>query len=690
MHKSVLVVCMVLGMSMTASAQDSLTNIKDVVVIGNRTRKPMAQVEETIGRQDILRGLGNSLSSSLEKVKGLSSIRSGATIAKPVIQGMHSNRILIINNGVRQQGQQWGDDHAPEVDLNNARSISIIKGAEAVRYGSDAMGGVIVLNPYSLPYHRKGIHGNIAGTYGSNGKRYAFTGLADGTFGKSKDMAWRLQGTYINAGDRSTAHYLLNNTGMREFDLSAALGIKKERYGIEAFYSLYSTKLGVMYSAHISNIDLLKERLSLGQPIEIYPFTRHIDYPYQQVDHHTAKIKAYYVSPEWGRFSMQYSYQEDLRDEYHLRRNNRSNIPSLSLRLQSSQWDLGWHRAYGSMHTDAGIFLGHIRNRNVPGTGIVPIIPNYTQANIGAFAIQQYDYRHLSLEAGIRFDHQQTTADGIDVYSNRYGGRNSFSNFTYSIGAKYLLAHRLNIRTNLGMAWRAPNVHELYSNGLDHASGIYAIGDSAMKSERSTKWITGVQWSNDRVELSADVFLQWVDRFIYDEPTHEFMTVISGAYPVFRYRQTDATFKGIDAEMTFKPFKGWEYNIMSSMVWVKESRTGRYLPNIPSFRLNQSIRYNFSDGRLLRHSFIEAGHSFVAKQTRFDPETDLIDFTPPAYTLWSMAAGTDIRLTKTQSLGLALSVENLFNKQYKEYTNRFRYYAHDPGRDIKLTISWIY
>ena len=688
MNKSFIIISMFLTLPLSVGAQDTLVNINDVIVYGHGSKKPLSRVEELIGGSDLRRSLGDNFTSSMERIKGMSSIKSGANISKPVIQGMHSNRILIVNNGVRQQGQQWGDDHAPEIDVNNARSISIIKGAEAVRYGSDAMGGVIILNPYSLPYQSDSIHGNLSASYGSNGQRYAFTGLVDGAFGQTKDFAWRLQGTYINGGDRSTAHYLLNNTGMREFDLSGAIGISKPNYGAELFYSMYSSKSAVMYTAHLANTDLLKERLKYGTPVEFFPFTRHIDYPYQDVMHHTLKTNLFYTFPHAGKISLQYALQKDLRDEFHLRRNNRSNIPSLSLRLNASQLDLGWHRVYGKWHTDIGTFYSYINNANVPGTGVVPIIPNYTQTNIGVFGIQQYDYQGLHIEAGLRYDYQRTNARGINSFSVAYGGKHKFNNVTYSLGMQYKLTPELYIRSNVGLAWRAPNVHELYSNGLDHASGVYAMGDSTMRSEKSTKWITGVQWKNRWINASADVFLQWVDNFIYDEPTHKFMNVVSGAYPVFNYKQSDAIFKGIDAEMTLHPFAFLEYTVTGSMVWVKERHSGRFLPNIPPFRLINNIRYSPSLRGRFSNSFIEVGHRFVAKQNRFDPEADLIPYTPPAYTLWSLSLGADIRLHRSQTLSLLLSSENLFNKEYKEYTNRYRYYAHDLGRDIKLTATW--
>lgn len=663
--------------------------LEEVVVSGRKNVPSLSTVHQELSELDIRRNLGSNLASSLEEVKGVSTIQSGVTVAKPVIHGMYSHRILIVNNGVRQQGQQWGDDHAPEIDMNNAGSVSVIKGAEAVRYGSDALGGVIRLDARALPYARQTVKGSVSALYGTNGRRYALTGFADGSLNALPELAWRVQGTYINGGDRSTADYLLNNTGMREADFSAAAGYRRRNYGVELFYSRYHTRLGVLYTAQGGNVELLKERIAIGQPVEIEPFTRHIDYPYQEVTHQIARAEGFYRFPNRSTLTVGYAYQTDHRDEFHQRRNNLSHIPSLSLDLRASQFDADWKHSYaGHWRTDAGVFHSHTDNANRAGTGVVPVIPNYTQHNAGVFALQKYTRESWGAEAGVRFDYQQMNAAGIDAYSRPYGGKRHFSNVTYNVGGHYAPTENLRLVSHLGMAWRAPHVYELYSNGLDHASGIYMVGKADMKSERSTKWITSVSFDSPSFALSVDGYLQWVDNFIYDEPTQEYMTVISGTYPVFAYRQVGAFFRGVDAELTWNPSARLTYEAGGSMIWVNERHTGRYLPYIPSLRASQSLRYTFSDRGGFRGTYLRARHKYVAKQERFDPASDLIPYSPPAYHLFGLEAGTTFALKRGGKLTFSVDSDNLFNKAYKEYTNRFRYYAHDAGRDVRFMVIW--
>ena len=139
-----------------------------------------------------------------------------------------------------------------------------------------------------LPYGQEQTTGHVRALYGSNGLRYSAVAQVEGTMPFNRDIAWRLQGTYANSGDQKTAHYLLNNTGYREHDISATLGYKYQRLRLEGFYSMYNLKLGVMLSAQLGSEDLLKERIALGRPVEIEPYTRHITYPFQHVVHHTA------------------------------------------------------------------------------------------------------------------------------------------------------------------------------------------------------------------------------------------------------------------------------------------------------------------------------------------------------------------------------------------------------------------
>ena len=573
------------------SAFSKAQQLKEIVVTGERRQASVNSVSEKISSNVIDRSMGKSLASLLEHVSGVSSIQTGTTVAKPVINGMYGNRILIVNNGARQTGQQWGADHAPEIDQNNSSSIEVIKGAESVRYGSEALGGIIVMEQKRLPYGQEQTTGHVRALYGSNGLRYSAVAQAEGTLPLCRDIAWRLQGTYSNSGDQKTAHYLLNNTGYREHDLSATLGYSHQRLRLEGFYSMYNLKLGVMLSAQMGSEDLLKERIALGRPIEIDPYTRHITYPFQHVVHHTAIGKVYFDGGRYGNFFWQTAFQADDRKENRMRRMNHSDIPAVSMDLTSFQNQLKWTLGRDRWNTEAGASYLHIRNKNQAGTGVVPLIPNYTEYDLGIYGIQKYRHGTWDAEAGVRFDNQQTRAAGYDYTGKRYGGHHNFSNFSYNLGANYRPSEHWKFTSNLGLAWRAPHVYELYSNGNELGSGMFVVGDSTMHSEQSTKWITSVVYRSTFADVRLDGYLQWINGYIYDEPSHQYITIISGAYPLFRYKQTDAFFRGVDLDMRIRPVAHIEYHLLSGLIWANEQKTHNYLPFIPSARIDHDVTW---------------------------------------------------------------------------------------------------
>ena len=665
-------------------------NIGEIVVTGVRQQASINSVSNKIDESLIDRSMGKSLASILEHVSGVSSIQTGTTVAKPVINGMYGNRILIVNNGARQTGQQWGVDHAPEIDQNSSGSIEVIKGAESVRYGSEALGGIIVMNQKALPYGQTALSGHRRTLYGNNGKRYSVVAQAEGTMPFSKNLAWRLQGTYANSGDQSTAKYVLNNTGYREHDFSASLGYKLNALKLEGYYSMYNLKLGVLNSAQLGSEDLLKERIALGQPAEVYPYSRHINYPFQQIVHHTAIGKVYFDAGKYGNFFWQTAFQADDRQENRIRRMNLSYIPAVSMYLTSFQNQLKWNLAYNKWNTEAGATYLHIRNRNQTGTGVVPLIPNYTEYDLGIYAIQKYRNGNWTAEAGIRFDNQETRASGYDYTGKLYGGHHVFSNFSYNLGTSYRFNEQLKLTSNLGLAWRAPHVHELYSNGNELGSGMFVMGDSTMHSEQSTKWVTSLSYRSAFAEVRVDAYLQWINGYIYDEPLKgRYVTVISGSYPLFQYKQTGAFFRGIDFDVRLRPIQHVEYHLLSGLIWANEKQTGNYLPYIPSARFDHDITWE--DIRVGKgNAWLQLKHRLVLKQTRFNPANDLIDFTPPTYNLFGLEAGIDWPLGERNKLRMLLAADNLFNKEYKEYTNRSRYYAHDMGRDIRFSIGWFF
>lgn len=659
--------------------------LSELVVEHQAPNFSRATVGEMLSPQDLEVSLGNSLAESLQRVKGVSLLSSGVSGGKPVIHGMHGHRILIINNGIRQEGQQWGHDHAPEVDLSAAGVVSVLKGAEAVRYGSDALGGAIVVEQPPLPYGRKGVAGNLSHLFATNGRIWAFGSEIEGTFGQKNSWAWRLQANGLSSGDRSTAKYLLNNTGESQLNISLALGKKASRYEVDLYYSLVASKEGVFRGAQMGDIYLLQERIKIGQPVIVDPFSREVDYPYQRVQHQLIRAKGTYTISPRSQLSAQVALQHDRRREYQIRRANRSQFPNLSLTLNNIQADLGWEQKVSPKwlsHT--GVHGSYSDNFNEAGTGVVPMIPNYVLLSGGLFSIQKYEQKRWGVEGGIRADYQYLNASGIDMYSRSYGGKHQHLNVTYTLGTYLQPTDALQIKSQLGTAWRAPHVAELYSEGLDHASGIYLRGDSTFTSERATKWIASLSYTRPKLKVSIEGYLQWIENYIYQEPTGEIKTVISGAYPLFQYRQVPATLHGVDAEITWRPLSWLEYTAQSGMIWAEERHTGRYLPYIPPLHFSQKVEFSLP----WHGTKLALRHDFVARQHRFDPATDLIDFAPPAYHLFGIEGSSRIDLPWGHRLSLHLAVHNLLNKEYKEYTNRSRYYAHNLGRDVRLSLKY--
>ena len=653
-----------------------LTSVK---VIGARRTVSNNAVSAKVSTEGIERNLGRNLASLLTEVSGVTSLQTGTTTAKPIIHGMYGTRVLIVNNGVRQSGQQWGDDHAPEVSVDANDQINVVKGADAVAHGSEALAGVIILGQSSLPYRGRVLQGTLATSFASNGRRISGVVKLEGALPFLPSLAWRAQLSRTDAGDRSTAKYLLTNTGVKEQDYSLALGWRGEHLSIEGYFSQYQNQTGLLPSGHLKNANEITALIERGRPLTFRPFSRQIDYPHHDVLHRLWSLKTLYDDEHLGTFILQTSLQTDRRDEYNIRRNDRSSFPTLALDLKSFQADASWRKHYHRWNTEAGLHFVGTENYNRPGTGVVPIIPNYTEVTGAAHFLQKYQADRWGAEVGLRLDQMTLKVAGYDIYQKLLHDQKHFTNLTYSIGGHYHLSPLWSVTTNLGAAFRAPHVHELYSEGNQHGSAIYIRGNRNLKSERGYKWITSIEHSGERLHLR-------IDGYIFDAPTHTLHTTLSGEYPFFTYKQRDAFFRGFDFDGSYRFPQDIEYGIKSFMVWANERSTGQLFPYIPSFHLGQQLswRPTLSNGFSGK---ISLNHLFVARQTRFDSAID-IDDAPPAYGVW----GAEIELSKTlkngQSLRLILTGDNLLNAEYKEYTNRARYYAHEAGRDIRASLLW--
>ncbi|MDX2003138.1 MAG: TonB-dependent receptor [Chitinophagales bacterium] len=662
-------------------------SLGQVVVTEEKKHLVTTQTVTAINAQQLEQTSGTSLGEALKQVAGMSSIQTGTTISKPVIHGLHSNRILILNNGIRQEGQQWGSEHAPEVDPFIADNISIIKGASSVRYGADAIGGVILVEPRHLrskPGY--GLELNFGGF--SNGLQGVFSGMVEGNPIKLAPFSWRVQGTMKRAGNLRAPDYYLKNTGYSELDFSTALGWRKERYGMELFYSQFNTRIGILSASHIGNLTDLQQAFESPVPLETSGFSYTIGRPYQQVQHHLLKANAYWRVGNAGRINAVFGLQHNIRQEYdkHKPLNDSLaalNLPELLYKITTYTTDLVWeHTAWGPVKGQIGI-SGTTQANVFDGRFF---IPNFRNFGGGIFMIERFVKLKYELEAGLRYDYKY-----LQVFKKEkgvvYQFDNRFQNISANVGAIIKPRTTWDIHVNIAKAWRAPAVNELYSNGLHHGAASIEIGDSSLTTEKAYNAAISFNLHplKDKLHLELAAYYTYIQDFIYAQPTLPPTLTIRGAFPTFQYVRANADFKGLDLTAEYQVWKGLHLKETATLLWAWNYSINDYLILMPSQRFGHQLQYHFDDKGFWSHGFVGMTLTNVLEQKRVP---DNSDFAPPpsTYFLLDFEAGTHVKLGK-QSLHLSLSIYNLLNKSYREYLDRFRYYADQPGINAAIRIK---
>ncbi len=657
-----------------------------VEVTGHKQALNTTTSVTTLHEAELDRLKGANLATMLTTVPGVNMLQTGATIGKPVVNGMHSNRLLVLNNGIRQEGQQWGSEHAPEIDPFIAQNITVVKGAEAIRYGAEAIGGVILVEPPPLPRDST-IHAELNLVGASNGRAGTASGMLSGNFKQMPALSWRVQGTVKRSGNLQTADYFLDNTGVKELNYSAAVGYNKEHAGFDLFFSHFNTELGIFKGSHIGSTEDLEAHIANGRPFDNGSFYYGIDAPKQQVKHNLLKANGHIHLNDYLHFNVQYGFQTDNRQEYDIRRGGRSSIPSLNLTLYTHTLDAYLEYFNGRQwKATIGVSGLYQQNKYDGASSTRQLIPDYNTEGAGMYAIGKLIKDAYQLEAGLRYDYKYLTALGYRD-NQLYGGRHTFQNLSASLGVVYPVSHDWNLRSNIGTAWRPPTVNELYSDGLHHGAAAIEYGDSTLGPERSLKWINSIAGSPlPWLNLNLDLYAHYFKDYIYLAPTGQIEERLTGAFPTFVTKHTNARFLGADLSADIHFAKHFDYTIKGSMVRAKDISADKFLPMIPADKIVNALKYQFVPIRGLQETYLQLEHVYVARQNRYELGSD---FAPPpdAYQLLNLNAGTQLHWKK-HNLGINFSVDNLTNTLYKDYMNRFRYYAHDIGRNFILRLTY--
>ena len=620
------------------------------------------------------------LSEVLAGITGVSSLRTGTAAAKPVYDGLFGNRLSIQNNGVAQSGQQWGNDHAPEIDPWVAAYVRVVEGVDALRYGGSTLGPTVLIEPADLtPRTQPG--GKVAYGLRSNGLAHSLNArLTDTAF-----VTYRLSATLKAAGDQRVPDYLLTNTGRREGN--AALQLAKfitPKWTARVYYSIFNAEIGVLRGSHIGNLSDLEEAIGRKQPFFTESsFSYAIGSPRQTVTHHLLKGELLYQPAEGERLLLRYGGQVDNRREYDVRRGD-DDRPALELLQLTHFVEANYHRDFGDQqHLEGGLQYEYVNNNNQPGTGILPLIPDYTGQREAAYATYHREVASMRYHLGLRYDRQYYEAVRIsrDLPRRIVRSEHRYGAVGGAAGAGLTVSPRLTTDLELTYRQRAPQINELYSQGLHQGVSGIEEGDSSLVPEASLKVNAGLHYNseNGRLTVSGSAFVQQVSNFINLEPQPEFRLTLRGAFPLFQYRGVDASLWG--GKCSFLAQLG-AVDLTTQLAYVRGRNRTDELPLVylPPVNWRTTLAVPAGEWRIAATALV------VARQNDLEPQQDFLP-PPPGYGLFDLQLLRTIHWG-TRSLVMMAEAENVFNTSYRDYLDRQRYFADAPGRSLNIRLSY--
>lgn len=629
---------------------------------------------------------GLSLGEALNKINGVTMLQTGSTISKPVIHGLHSNRILTINNGVRQEGQQWGNEHAPEIDPFIADKLIVIKGVDELRYGSDAIGGVILVEPKPLR-NIPGYAAEINTAYFTNNRQYVVSGAFEQQLKKYPDFRYRVQGTFKKGANAATPNYRLNNTGSEERNFSITTGWRKGKFNTELFYSHFATKVGIFTGSHIGNLTDLLNAIAAPKPNDVFlgQQTYKIQRPYQDVTHDLIKSKTVFYKAE-HKFTVLLAGQFNHRKEFDIVRSATNNNPQLDLSVFTITEDFSWEHPKKNNFSGIGGIAMMQQDNTYRGRYF---IPNYFAYAFGAYFIEKWNKHNWELQAGMRFDNKSINTTRLKFNNDTVNYDFNFSTLASSFNAIYKPTNHLRINTNISLASRAPYVNELLSDGIHHGTATYEKGNLALEPEHSINISAGINYQHPGKVFSFDLLLYSnnIRNFIYQQPMpNNPVLTIAGAFPLIAYQQTDAVLRGFDVSTTLQPNEAINWIAKFSFLHARNLKLNDWLILMPANRLSNEISFSLKDGKKISRSYISVEMMNVMQQKNVPDDTNgKQDYKAPpaAYMLVNMNASATVSIYKKE-VTISVGARNVLNTVYRDYLNSMRYFADEMGRNISV------
>jgi iron complex outermembrane receptor protein len=658
------------------------------------------------------RRAGQPLAQVVASLPGVVSAGGQGDTHKPMIRGHTERRLLILVDGVPHEGQKWGADHAPEVDPASAGQIQVLRGAAAVRHGPEALAGVIQVDPLPLPV-APGASGQVGASFASNGRRPWAGGRVDLVPARAPAWALRLEGNATRGRDLEAPGYTLGNTAHGAWN--AGLAVARRSAAVTSRLTLHHHELlaGTFYGVQLGTVADFDDQLAAGRPPTADAWTPRwaVDRPKQAVTHDQAALHVDLGLPAGGRLSLLGASQRNHRREYEAVRPDVEgpqyefilNTHSAELRLLPAPRGL---RA-GQLHAELGV-QGALQDNIYRG---LPLLPNYRMVNGGAYGLLRLRRPRQRWELGARADGVRREVYFEDDEHQRHARRGTLgpadcdpAGALWRCGAAQRAASltagwavdlrpdALTLTLEGSTASRFPDVDELYLFGTAPTWPVYAVGDPSLPVETSRGGSLSLQARAPALAAELSVYGQAITDYIAFQPArnpdgslHVDVTV-RGAFPGYTWTPVDARFTGLDGVVELGPEAPVGLRASGAAVRGVEAATGAGLVGLPPARLHlQALGrgpvLRRADGRLE----LQAGVELIDRARGVPPGAD---FAPPPPGVALLGAGAALELrARGQLARVGADARNLLNQAYREATSLIRYYADQPGRDIRVWIT---
>lgn len=658
-----------------------------ITAVGSATSVRKAPIPITrVNKTELLSTPSTNIIDAISHQPGVSQLSSGPAISKPIIRGLGYNRLVVINDGVRQEGQQWGDEHGIEIDENSVSRVEIVKGPASLIYGSDALAGVInIITTNPVPVNT--VKANLLGSYNTNNKQRSFFASVGGNHNGFNWNGWgdlTTAADYKNKYDGPVWNSKFNNKNFGGYvGYNGAWGFS------HLIISNFNQKLGIIEGERNNDGSFVKALPNGidGVPTEndfnsTDPFT-----PYQHIGHFKL-ISDNSFKAGSGRITLNLAWQRNQRQEF----GNPDNPAEKSLYfdLKTFNYSTAYHfNDKKGWTTSIGVGGMQQDNKN---KGVEVLIPEYNLFDVGAFVYSQKTIERTTLSGGLRFDNRSLNSkefiEGSDV--KFYGFKKNFSNVSASAGASYAATQNFVLKLNLARGFRAPSIPELASNGAHEGTNRYEYGDPDLKSETSWQGDLGFEVNSEHILFNAAAFYNSINNFIFysklsgTNGSDSLVLVDQSLIPAYKFEQRTAHLAGFEAMADLHPhpldWLHWQNTISYVRGTFKKSIEGnKNVPFIPATRWLSELRAELlSKGKAVRNLsfYFEVDHSFDQGKpfTAYATET-----ATPGYTLLNAGITANI-LNKDKALfSIYLLGNNLSNVAYQNHLSRLKYTDVNPS-----------